>query len=360
MSGIHIDFQYIINNENDSLRDIKSITFDTFKDLYCAVYNKTDIGDLTEEECKKRLENLDRKDKIRLFNKVLDKVKNGNCSVFSDNKNSFCLSSNVMEKWVFSILTPSQQERLSEYKSSKEFNKTDYDKILFSIIKDYYHFDSEKDLITQISENKDLYVPLSLLKEIKKYYKPNGPLGKEWLSDLEISNVIEQFLEEANNKREKGDKVRFGGVYPIDFMLYPDLYNIVSYINEDFKTDTTNNYLSLILNHDKHNQSGSHWISIYIDKKNYIIYYYDSVAEKPKREHKEFFKTLNKIFNKEFKVVYNPNKQQTSGGDCGVYSICFTVSMMNSKNIDKTFKDFINLTLKPSFVNSLRHFIFSK
>ena len=88
MSGIHIDFQYIINNENDSLRDIKSITFDTFKDLYCAVYNKTDIGDLTEEECKKRLENLDRKDKIRLFNKVLDKVKHGNCSVFSDNKNS--------------------------------------------------------------------------------------------------------------------------------------------------------------------------------------------------------------------------------------------------------------------------------
>ena len=319
MSGIHIDFQYIINNENDSLRDIKSITFDTFKDLYCAVYNKTDNSDLTEEECKKRLENLDRKDKIRLFNKVLDKVKNGNCSVFSDNKNSFCLSSNVMEKWVFSILTPSQQERLNEYKSSKEFNKTDYDKILFSIIKDYYHFDSEKDLIAQISENKDLYVPLSLLKEIKKYYKPNGPLGKEWLSDLEISNVIEQFLEEANNKREKGDKVRFGGVYPIDFMLYPDLYNIVSYINEDFKTDTTNNYLSLILNHDKHNQSGSHWISIYIDKKNYIIYYYDSVAEKPKREHKEFFKTLNKIFNKEFKVIYNPNKQQTSGGDCGVY-----------------------------------------
>ena len=217
-----------------------------------------------------------------------------------------------MEKWVFSILTPSQQKRLNEYKSSKEFNKTDYDKILFSIIKDYYHFDSEKDLITQISENKDLYVPLSLLKEIKKYYKPNGPLGKEWLSDLEISNVVEQFLEEANNKREKNDKVRFGGVYPIDFMLYPDLYNIVSYINEDFKTDTTNNYLSLILNHDKHNQSGSHWISIYIDKKNYIIYYYDSVAEKPKREHKEFFKTLNKIFNKEFKVIYNPNKQQTS------------------------------------------------
>ena len=62
----------------------------------------------------------------------------------------------------------------------------------------------------------------------------------------------------------------------------------------------------------------------------------------------------------EFKVIYNPNKQQTSGGDCGVYSICFTVSMMNSNNTEKTFNDFINLTLKPSFVNSLRHFIFSK
>lgn len=360
MSGIHIDFQYIINNEADKLRDIKSITFDTYKDLYYTLFNKTDEKDLSEEDYKQKIQKLNKQDKIRLFNKLLDKVKNGNCSVFSDNKNSFCLSSNIMEKWVYSISSPSQQKRLNEYKHSSEYNKSDYDLLLFSIIKEYYKFDSEEDLINQISENKELFIPISLIREIKKCYKPNGPLGEEWLSNIEISNVIEQFIEDANNKRDTNDKVKFGGVFPIDFMLYPDLFETVYYIKNEFKNDKTNNYLALVLNHDKHNQDGSHWISIYIDKKNFKIYYYDSVAEKPRKEHKELFKLLNDLFDNKFKVIINTNKQQTSGGDCGVYSICFTVSMMNSKNNDKTFNDFISLTLKPSFINSLRHFIFSE
>ena len=70
------------------------------------------------------------------------------------------------------------------------------------------------------------------------------------------------------------------------------------------------------------------------------------------------FKILNSVLDSELEVYYHDVTTQTYGGDCGVYAICFIVSMMLSKDMEKTYKEFDHLKLKPKFINSLRPYIF--
>lgn len=139
----------------------------------------------------------------------------------------------------------------------------------------------------------------------------------EWLSNYDIEDVMIQY---SNNTKYK---YAFLGVFPIDFVeedkfgrcLYSHLCSIdmQKYINKKI------NYLGLITNMDKHDQSGSHWTSTFIIidplNKSYGAHYYDSVARPiPLKIKKFIYSVKNKlklIYPKsKFRITYNNKKHQ--------------------------------------------------
>lgn len=116
--------------------------------------------------------------------------------------------------------------------------------------------------------------------KIKKKFRPNVPEKwlldkKTWLNTLDILDILNQYNDAFKD-------FKFLTVTPIDFDTV--LNNTVcvdrklcslelkDYISKDiFK-------LGSVFNLDRHNQSGSHWTSMYADLKKGEVYYYDSVA----------------------------------------------------------------------------------
>ena len=102
----------------------------------------------------------------------------------------------------------------------------------------------------------------------------------------------------------------------------------------------------MVFNTDPHNKSGEHWFSLYIDligknvKGKPYIYYFDSLASKPKQEVVDFVKKVQEQcldLNKDIKFLYNDIKHQHENTECGVYCLHFLVSMLKGKN----FKNYI-------------------
>lgn len=174
------------------------------------------------------------------------------------------------------------------------------------------------------------------LKDYKKsldlYFKSAGPKDKEkreWLSNVDISNVMLRF--EALFYPE----FKFYGPYPRDFMIKSLMYELGNSDMEDVFVDGIKK-IGIVFNLDKHNQSGSHWVSMFIDtSKNPItIEFFDSVGGahyKPYKEFTEFMqkakKQLEKMTDSKIPVVIkiNHKEHQMKGTECGVYSLHFII-----------------------------------
>jgi len=160
----------------------------------------------------------------------------------------------------------------------------------------------------------------------------------EWLSSIDIMNVMKQY-------ENKYKCFEFIGPSPIDFdehILYGQCvweelcnFNIINYINKN-KTK-----IGIIFNLDPHYKSGSHWVSLFINLKKNIIFYFDSVGEKIPLQIKKLVNRIIKQCNKnnisiEFDENY-PFQHQQGPSECGIYSLFFITEMLKDK---KTIKDF--------------------
>lgn len=171
-------------------------------------------------------------------------------------------------------------------------------------------------------------------------FRPEGPEKKtEWLSTSDISNVIKQYESKYNN-------FKYLGTVPYDFQELPflDVYNV------DFDQLLKQNkyQIGLVINLDKHTESGSHWVGLYSNLKENQIYFFDSFAKPPGKAIKRF---ITKIFNfmyekkynselkpemvksrspklKDFDITYNKVRHQYKSSECGVYSINFILRLL--------------------------------
>lgn len=186
--------------------------------------------------------------------------------------------------------------------------------------------DKTKQIMKMISDYE-------LRPEMPKEWSKN-PI--EWLSNYDIEAVMKQYND---NKKYK---YAFLGVFPIDFSeedkfgrcLYSHIcnLNIRRYINKNI------NYIGLITNLDKHNQSGSHWTStfIIIDPKNksYGAHYYDSTAKQIPSYVVKFMENIrkqcNKIYpNNKFRITYNNLQHQRKNTECGMFSMVYQIRWLN-------------------------------
>ena len=208
-------------------------------------------------------------------------------------------------------------------------------------------------LNSSIDSYKDKFRP-----EKPKEWK-NNP--KTWLNTYNILNVMKQYEDKYN-------KFKFIGVFPIDFM---NKYGTKTCISEEMCSINLKELykknirrLGVIFNLDKHNQSGSHWVSLFINfnktNKNFGAYYYDSNGIKPPMEIIEFIKVIKKqvyelyknLDEDKFKFTYNKKRHQFGGSECGMFSLYF----MNESLKNISFNKFINnKNLNDNYVFNLRN-----
>jgi len=177
-------------------------------------------------------------------------------------------------------------------------------------------------------------LPSHLRNNITNYlYRPTYPREwnnnkNEWLSNFDILAVIKQY-------EETYPYFKFIGPTFIDFDT--KLYNNKCVENElcNFHIDTymksKQTKIGIVFNLDKHNQSGSHWVSLFIDLEHNFIFYFNSTGEETPPEIKDLIdRIIKQSSEKGIQMEYKNNniEHQLENTECGMYSLFFIISML--------------------------------
>lgn len=192
-------------------------------------------------------------------------------------------------------------------------------------------------------------------------YPPEWIKNKnEWLTNYDIDSVMKQY--ELDNKDFK-----YLGTTPIDYDYIVNKNentcvedNLCKFNLKKMLADNKQRFAS-IFNLDKHNQSGSHWVSLFIDVPNKFIMFFDSANGGVPREIKKFVKNIKKQGldeNIEFKFITNHKSHQRGGTECGVYSIHFIVEMLIQPK--KAMHVFLNGNIPDKEIEKYRNVYFNK
>lgn len=265
----------------------------------------------------------------------------GHCSPSGRGNKVSCLDEELLIK-IASILN-NYDYKIKLHKDKKKLHKEISQKI-----KDKSECDTENcwktlNFIRDELSSEDLeHFEESFRPDMPDKWKSNP---NEWLSTLDINKVMKQY-EDAY------PKFQYLGANPIDFdkklsenkCVSDELCNISI---PEIKRDGTE-YLGMVFNTDPHDSSGQHWFSLYIDLKGKnikgkpCIYYFDSLASKPKKEVVEFVKRIQDQcldINRDIEFLYNDIKHQHQNTECGVYCLHFLVSMLKGQNFKKYIKN---------------------
>lgn len=147
-----------------------------------------------------------------------------------------------------------------------------------------------------------------------------------WLSDEEICNVQSLFHRE----------------FPSFYFECPLSVDFQRTCQNDGKlcslsyTDLKGKYTTcgVVINTAPSWSMGEHWVSIFIDLKNNVLYYFDSYGLLPPLEIQD---KINK-FKGQFPglvIKMNQTRHQYSDSECGMYCLYFIYFMLNNGNFDK-------------------------
>lgn len=189
----------------------------------------------------------------------------------------------------------------------------------------------------ELRENleKFLFAP-SQPVEWKK--KPN-----EWLSNFDIFEVLHQYeLTHANFKA-------FGPT-PIDFDSRPK-DDTGKCVWEELCTFQLDNYLEkgktklgMVFNLDKHDEQGSHWVSLFVDLEERFLFYLDSAGNRIPKEIRALVKRIQRqgmSLSPPLKLKFYENyplEHQLGNTECGMYSLYFIITMLTGETEGRTFR----------------------
>lgn len=185
-------------------------------------------------------------------------------------------------------------------------------------------------------------------------FKP--PMPEEWMSNkytwlttTDISKVMKQYEKAYRN-------FRFYGPFPVD--CPQEIYCDLSDLDLKRLKGRGVEYIGVIFNLDRHDQSGSHWVGLFCNIPNRIISYYDSTAIAPPGYIKYFIEMLKRglLAISPEKVEYNWNKKkhQFGGSECGIYSMNFILESLKGKKM----ADFQKKSITDANVNILRDYLY--
>jgi Ulp1 family protease len=95
--------------------------------------------------------------------------------------------------------------------------------------------------------------------------------------------------------------------------------------------------LGVVFNLDKHTQSGSHWVAMFLNYDIGDIYYWDSYASEPTGEVIELMNRLKEQgskLGKPMTIKINEIRHQYKNSECGVYCIYFITSLLDGRKFE--------------------------
>jgi hypothetical protein len=201
-------------------------------------------------------------------------------------------------------------------------------------------------------------------KELQDAFAPKSPKEwkknpTEWLTSSDILNVMKQY--------EKAYKCfEFLGPSPIDYdakKMYGEcVWNELCKFNLKDQIKRGKTKIGVIFNLDPHNKGGSHWVSMFINIKRKMIFFFDSTGDKIPKRIKRFAdnvieqgKSLNPRID--FKFDQNhPVEHQYGDTECGIYSLFLIVHMLEDTINEEYLKTHI---LKDKYMQKFRKIYFN-
>ena len=216
----------------------------------------------------------------------------------------------------------------------------------------------------------DSVIPSKLKQEKLKreLFVPNMPdswksNSTEWLSSVEISDVLKQYEETYDDFVFLGpspidfDSANIMGINNGDICVWPELcnFNLNAHITNNVKK------IGMVFNLDKHYQGGSHWVSMFLDIPSKKLFYFDSAGTGPPEEIKrlcEKIKAQAEKLNIVLNVTDNKDIQhQKYNSECGMYCLYFIISLLTKKHNVNYFKKKI---ISDNLVKQFRTIYFNK
>jgi hypothetical protein len=212
---------------------------------------------------------------------------------------------------------------------------------------------------------KQKFVAGKLNKEFKNSFAPKSPdewkkNPNDWLSSIDILKVMKQY-EKAYSCFE------FIGPSPIDYdthVIHGDcVWEELCHFSLQNQLNRGKTKIGIIFNLDPHYKGGSHWVSLFINIKKKMIFYFDSAGEKIPKQIMKFVETVKKQGEEtkprilfEFDENY-PVEHQYGNTECGIYSLYFIVHMLEDTHNTEYFKTHI---LKDEYMEKFRKIYFNE
>lgn len=173
-------------------------------------------------------------------------------------------------------------------------------------------------------------------------FAPDQPLEwkenpDEWLSNFDIEKVLQQYeiahpefkllgpssIDYDTKLPEEGGKCVWEDICRMDLK---DL------------TARKKRKLGIVFNLDKHDEPGSHWVSMFVDLDKHLIFYYDSALNETPPEIVRLKDTIMQQGGQvhppiSFKYMTNKKAHQRTNTECGMYTIYFIISMLTGKRL---------------------------
>ena len=283
-----------------------------------------------------------KKSKKNITSKVFKKL---NCSPENKDKVYTCYSDNDLKKL---------KTMWNKRHPDNPITSTD-SKEIWQQLKNYYSSICNKEScwVRQMTKNTKME------KELLDAFAPESPKDweknpNEWLSSIDILKVMNQY-------EKKYKCFDFLGPSPIDYdsqRLYNEcVWEELCHFNLENHIKKGHTKLGVIFNLDPHYKGGSHWVSLFINIKKKMIFYFDSSGETCPVQIKKFIdmviKQGQKLPNKiEFNFDENhPVEHQYGNTECGIYSIFFIIHMLEDKITGHYLKTHV---LKDKYIEKFR------
>ena len=241
---------------------------------------------------------------------------------------------------------------------------------IWNILKSRLKCGKEDCWLNQIKDSK-------LKKIIDEYlFAPDAPPEweknpNEWLTNYDILDILDQYQDTYPN-------FEFLGPSPIDFdTKLPERSDTCvesSICNFSLKKQLANKKtkIGFVFNLDKHNEPGSHWVSLFVDMDNKIIYYFDSGGDFIPNEIKLLSKRIREQglqLNKPIHFKYydnHGNDHQKGNTECGMYSLFFIITMLtgevegNPYTMKRRIRLFSKGNITDKYIENYRHIYYNK
>ena len=274
-----------------------------------------------------------------------------NCSPENKHKEYTCYSDSDLDKLkeMWNIRHPDQPIITSDSKQ------------IWQQLKEYYASVCNKETcwVRQMTKNTKME------KELLDAFAPESPAEwnknpNEWLSSIDILKVMNQY-------EKKYKCFDFLGPSPIDYdthKLYGEcVWEELCHFNLAEQIKKGHTKFGVIFNLDPHYKGGSHWVSLFINVKKKLIFYFDSAGEAIPEQIKKFVDNVIVQGNKlsvpiNFKFDQNhPVEHQYGNTECGIYSLFFIVHMLEDKITGHYLKTHM---LKDEYMEQFRNVFYNK